>query len=157
MRYRGVVNDMLPIMRAASDTALSTVLDLARARTLILREVDASIGMHHGIGLSDLGLLLELQAAPGQRMRRVDLAHRLGVTTSGVARQLAPLERIGLVGREPSPGDARLALVVLSEAGARVASEALPTAEHGAERALGQLWQQDEQRALGFLLRSARA
>lgn len=148
---------MLSIMPTTTDTALSTVLDLARARTLILRDVDASIGMHHGIGLSDLGLLLELQAAPEQRMRRVDLAHRLGVTTSGVARQLAPLERIGLVGREPSPGDARLVLVVLTAAGARVASEALPTAEHGAERALGKLWQQDEQGALGFLLRSARA
>jgi DNA-binding MarR family transcriptional regulator len=149
---------MLMSMTATStDTALSAVLDLARARTLILRDVDAAIGMHHGIGLSDLGLLLELQAAPDQRMRRVDLAHRLGVTTSGVARQLAPLERIGLVGREPSPGDARLALVVLTEAGARVTSEALPTAERGAETALGKLWSSDEQGALGFLLRSARA
>jgi DNA-binding MarR family transcriptional regulator len=140
-----------------TDSALSTVLDLARARTLILRDVDAAIGMHHGVGLSDLGLLLELQAAPEHRMRRVDLAHRLGVTTSGVARQLAPLERIGLVGREPSPGDARLALVVLTEAGARVASEARPTAERGAETALARLWKPDEQGALGFLLRSARA
>lgn len=148
---------MLPSMPTSTDSALSTVLDLARARTLILRDVDAAIGMHHGIGLSDLGLLLELQAAPEQRMRRVDLAHRLGVTTSGVARQLAPLERIGLVGREPSPGDARLALVVLTEAGARVTGEALPTAERGAERALARLWQQDEQGALGFLLHSARA
>jgi DNA-binding MarR family transcriptional regulator len=149
---------MLMSMTATSnDTALSTVLDLARARTLILRDVDAAIGMHHGIGLSDLGLLLELQRAPDQRMRRVDLAHRLGVTTSGVARQLAPLERIGLVGREPSPGDARLALVVLTEAGARVASEAQPTAERGAETALAKLWGSDEQSALGFLLRAARA
>jgi DNA-binding MarR family transcriptional regulator len=144
-------------MTTSADTALSTVLDLARARTLILRDVDAAIGMHHGIGLSDLGLLLELRAAPDQRMRRVDLAHRLGVTTSGVARQLAPLERIGLVGREPSPGDARLALVVLTEAGDRVAGEASPTAERGASTALGKLWESDEQSALGFLLRSARA
>ena len=137
--------------------ALSTVLDLARARTVILRDVDAAIGMHHGIGLSDLGLLLELRAAPEGRMRRVDLAHRLGVTTSGVARQLAPLERIGLVAREPSPGDARLALVVLTEAGSRVAGEAEPTAERGAATALGKLWEVDEQGALGFLLRAARA
>ena len=86
------------------------------------------------------GCCSSCSAAPEQRMRRVDLAHRLGVTTSGVARQLAPLERIGLVGREPSPGDARLALVVLTEAGARVAGEAQPTAERGAETALGKLW-----------------
>jgi DNA-binding MarR family transcriptional regulator len=148
---------MLSVMTSTTDTALSTVLDLARARTLILHDVDAAIGMHHGIGLSDLGLLLELQAAPDHRMRRVDLAHRLGITTSGVARQLAPLERIGLVGREPSPGDARLALVVLSEAGLRVAGEARPTAEHAAAVALGKLWKDDELGALGFLLRAARA
>jgi DNA-binding MarR family transcriptional regulator len=148
---------MLTTMNITTDSALSTVLDLSRARTLILRDVDAAIGMHHGIGLSDLGLLLELRAAPDHRMRRVDLAHRLGVTTSGVARQLAPLERIGLVGREPSPGDARLALVVLTEAGDRVAGEAAPTAEHGAATALGRLWESDEQSALAFLLRSARA
>jgi DNA-binding MarR family transcriptional regulator len=144
-------------MTTTTDSALSTVLDLARARTLVLRDVDAAIGMHHGIGLSDLGLLLELRAAPDRRMRRVDLAHRLGVTTSGVARQLAPLERIGLVGREPSPGDARMALVVLTDAGDRVAGEASPTAERGAATALARLWDSDEQGALGFLLRSARA
>ena len=43
-------------MSTQTDTALSTVLDLARARTLVLRDVDAAIGMHHGVGLSDLGL-----------------------------------------------------------------------------------------------------
>ena len=128
-------------MTTSTEAALSTVLDLARARTLILRDVDAAIGMHHGIGLSDLGLLLELRAAPDHRLRRVDLAQRLGVTTSGVARQLAPPQRIGLVDREPSPGDARLALVVLTEAGDRVAGEAAPTAEQGAATALGKLWE----------------
>ena len=78
-------------MAASAGPALATVLDLARARTVILRDVDAEIAMHHGIGLSDLGLLLELLNAPEHRMRRVDLANRLGVTTSGVARQLTPL------------------------------------------------------------------
>jgi L-alanine-DL-glutamate epimerase-like enolase superfamily enzyme len=79
--------------------------------------------------------LLELRQARQQRLRRVELANRLGVTTSGIARQLGPLERIGLVGRESSPGDARLALVVLTEAGDRVAGEALPSAD-GTNRAL---------------------
>ena len=58
-------------MNPAIHTPLSTVLDLARARTVVLRDVDAAIGVHHGIGLSDLALLLELKAAPQHRMRRV--------------------------------------------------------------------------------------
>jgi DNA-binding MarR family transcriptional regulator len=144
-------------MTSSIDTSLSTVLDLARARTVVLRDVDAAIGVHHGIGLSDLALLLELEQAPQHRMRRVDLAGRLGVTTSGVARQLAPLERIGVVGRETSPGDARLTLVVLTEAGLRVAGEARPTAEEAASSALAKLWSSEQGDQLGALLSAARA
>jgi DNA-binding MarR family transcriptional regulator len=147
----------MTVMTSTTDTSLSTILDLARARTVILREVDAVLGGFHGIGLSDLALLLELRQAPRQRLRRVELANRLGVTTSGVARQLGPLERIGLVGRESSPGDARLALVVLTEAGDRVAGEALPSAEDGANRALGKLWTAEQREQLGSLLGAARA
>src|SRR4051794_20672559 len=103
-----------------TSNALSTVLSLLYARTVLVRDVDAPLGSFHGLGLNDLALLLELNEAPNGTMRRVDLAGRLGITTSGVARQLGPLERIGLVDRESSPGDARLALVVLTEAGRRV-------------------------------------
>src|ERR671911_240195 len=110
------------------NAALATVLDLALARSIVVREVDADLRTFHGVSLADLALLLELREAPDGRMRRVDLANRLGVTTSGVARQLAPLERIGLVDREPHARDARLALVVLTDAGERIAGEAERTA-----------------------------
>src|SRR5215210_2717237 len=121
-------------------THLHTVSALSLARTLVVREVDAPLGHHHGVSLSDLLLLRELADAPERRLRRIELANRLGVTPSGVARQLAPLERIGLVDRESHPRDARLALVVLTDAGARVAEEASETAEQAAEDALGAIW-----------------
>jgi DNA-binding MarR family transcriptional regulator len=135
--------------------ALDTVFDLALARSLVLRDVDVALG-GHGLSLGDLALLRELAHAPDQRLRRIDLASRLGVTPSGVARQLAPLERIGLVGRESHPRDARLAIVVLTDSGARVVKEALPTAKYAAERALGELWSDVEQRRLGALLERVR-
>ena len=100
-------------------TNLRTALGLSRARALVVRDVDESLGSHHGLGLNDLAVLLELQAAPGGRMRRAELARRLAVTTSGVARQLQPLERIGVVDRESNPTDARLAIVVLTPTGER--------------------------------------
>jgi len=109
---------------ATNSSRLATVLDLARARTLVLRDIDVPLGGHHGLGLNDLAVLLELKAAPLWTLRRVELARRLAVTTSGIARQLAPLERIGLVTREPDLMDARLALVVLTPRGAEVAEEA---------------------------------
>lgn len=144
---------------APSDTApaLATVLQLAYARTVVVRDVDASLEGHHGLGLNDLALLLELSSNPNGRLRRLDLAERLGITPSGVARQLAPLERRGLVGRESHPDDARLAIVVLTEAGTRIVGDVLPTAEEAATRVLGRLWSEDEQQRASKLLQRARA
>jgi DNA-binding MarR family transcriptional regulator len=133
-------------------SALDTVLDLALARSFVVRDVDAALGTYHGLSLSDFALLLELRAAPSQKVRRADLASRLGVTPSGVARQLAPLERIGLVGRESHERDARLALVVLTPTGDRIAGEALATAQRAAAQALDTRWSADEQASLGTLL-----
>ena len=95
-------------------------------------------------------------SAPNGRLRRLDLAERLGITPSGVARQLAPLERRGLVGRESHPDDARLAIVVLTDAGARIVGEVLPTAVEAATRVIGRLWNGDEQERAAALLQRAR-
>jgi DNA-binding MarR family transcriptional regulator len=138
-------------------TNLKLVLDLARARTIVLRDVDQPLGGHHGLGLNDLAVLLELKSAPSQTLRRVELARRLAVTTSGIARQLAPLERIGLVTRESNPSDARLALVVLTPRGAEVADEASATAEEAAALALSRLWSPEERQALAPILKRAAA
>src|SRR5687767_13354724 len=97
---------------------LNTVLDLALARTLVVRDLERRIS-NHGINLSDLALLIELYESPGRQNQRLELADRLGVTASGIARQLAPLERIGLVDRVSDANDARRAHVVLTESGVR--------------------------------------
>ena len=135
---------------------LETVLDLALTRTIVTREVDAALGAH-GLALSDLALLIELRDARDGKLRRVDLANSLGVTPSGVARQLQPLERIGLVGREPHARDARLALVTLTDTGRRVVDEAVPTAEAAAERALARNWSDAERERLAKLMAAVRS
>jgi DNA-binding MarR family transcriptional regulator len=136
-------------------TSLDTLFDLALARTLIARDVDHPLSQH-GISLSDLAILRELRAAPDGKLRRSELAQRLGVTPSGVARQLGPLERIGLVDRESHDRDARLALVVLTAAGTRVVDEALQTAEDAAERAFAARWSEPERERLAKLLAAVR-
>ena len=140
----------------AERTALDTVLDLALARTILVRDVDASVAAHHGLGIGDLALLLELASARDGRMRRVELAKRLGITTSGVARQLGPLERIGVVAREASPGDARLANVVLTPAGAELAENAQRTANEAANRVVARIWSERERVQLAKLVAQAR-
>jgi DNA-binding MarR family transcriptional regulator len=137
-------------------SSLATALDLSLARTLVLRHIDTPLG-HHGVSLSDLALLLELRNAPGERLRRVELASRIGITPSGIARQLGPLERIGLVGRESNPRDARLALVTLTDSGRRVADEAAETAEEAADEALRAIWNDADRERLAKLLAAVRA
>ena len=136
--------------------ALQTVLDLSLARTAVTRHVDVPLGHHHGVSLSDLALLLELRDAPDQTLRRAELAQRLGITPSGVARQLQPLERIGLVGRESNPRDARLALVTLTESGRRISDEAAATAEEAATSALRAIWNDTDRDRLAKLVAAAR-
>ena len=135
---------------------LTLLLDLALARTVVVRDVDNTLGAHHGLGLSDLALLIELEAAPQGRMRRVELANRLAVTTSGVARQLGQLERRKIVTRESNPADARLALAVLTEAGEKLLTQALATAEEEAEQVLAKHWSPAERQRLGKLLSAVR-
>src|SRR3954453_18491082 len=124
-------------------SSLTTIFDLSVLRSVLARELDHPLSLH-GISLSDLALLRELRGADGGRLRRSELASRLGITPSGVARQVAPLERMGLVDRESHERDARLALVVLTETGKQLVDEALPTAEAAAARALASRWNEAE-------------
>jgi DNA-binding MarR family transcriptional regulator len=98
-------------------TATDFCLRLARAHAVLIRRFDNALGNHHGISFSDFQLLNHLTRAPGGRLRRVDLAERLGLTASGVTRTLLPLEKIGLVTRQPDPRDARVGYAVVTPAG----------------------------------------
>jgi DNA-binding MarR family transcriptional regulator len=136
-------------------TSLDTLFDLALARTQLARDVDHPLSAH-GISLADLAILRELRREPAQKLRRSELAQRLGVTPSGIARQVAPLEKMGLVARESHDRDARLALVVLTDTGTRIVDDALQTAEAAADRALAARWSETERERLSKLLSQAR-
>jgi DNA-binding MarR family transcriptional regulator len=132
-------------------TVLDTLFDLSLARTQLARDVDHPLSAH-GISLADLAILRELRREPAQKLRRSELAQRLGVTPSGIARQVAPLERIGLVARESHDRDARLALVVLTDTGRAIVDDALKTAEQAAEQAFAARWSEPERERLAKLL-----
>jgi DNA-binding MarR family transcriptional regulator len=103
------------------DSMLTTGTDfclrLARANAVLIRRFDNALGSHHGISFSDFQLLNHLARAPGGKLRRVDLAERVGLTASGVTRTLLPLEKIGLVTREADPRDARVGFAVITATG----------------------------------------
>lgn len=109
-------------------TALDLCLHLSRAHALLNRRLDNALGSVHGISFSDFQLLHYLDHAPGGRLRRIDLAERMGLTASGVTRSLQPLEKIGLVTRQSDPRDARIGYAVLSDAGRERLRDARVTA-----------------------------
>ena len=115
---------------------LNLFLGLNRAHAVVSRRFDAHVGGLHGIGLNDLHLLHALDQAPGRRLRRVDLAEKLGVTPSGVTWMLRPLTKRRLVASESSEADARVAFAVLTEGGRRLLADALASAQRLAKETL---------------------
>lgn len=110
-------------------SSLDFCLDLARAYGALVRRFDGRLGTLHGLSFGDFAILLELNRSPGAKLRRVDLAGRLGLTPSAVTRALIPLERIGLVKRERDVRDARVGYAVLTRTGERVVKESDRSAE----------------------------
>ena len=104
--------------------ATDLCLRIARANAVLIRRFDSGLGSHHGISYGDFQLLKHLAGAPGGRLRRVDLAERLGLSASGVTRSLLPLEKIGLVTRESDPRDARVGFAVLTPTGLELVTNA---------------------------------
>lgn len=93
----------------------------------------------HGIGFCEYQVLRHLYKPSGQKLRRIDLADKVGLSASGVARLLNPMEKIGLVAKEHAPRDARVSLVALTEAGEQVFKESdasVATAAEGVFSAL---------------------
>tara|TARA_R110000787_G_scaffold52283_9_gene123194 strand:- start:496 stop:942 length:447 start_codon:yes stop_codon:yes gene_type:complete len=81
----------------------------------------------HGISVNEFFLLLHLERAPANRLSRVEMAKRMHVSASTITRMAAPMEKIGLVGREVDERDARLVFVVATDAGREKLSDALAT------------------------------
>jgi DNA-binding MarR family transcriptional regulator len=111
----------------SSSTTTDFCLRMARAHAAMIRRFDSSLGSVHGISFGDFQLLDHLSRAAGGRLRRVDLAERLGLTASGVTRALLPLEKIGLVARETDPRDARVGYAAITPVGKELVVNATAT------------------------------
>lgn len=132
-------------------SSLSFFLALAKAKTVLARRFDQRLSFH-GLGFSDFMILYYLTEAPDARLRRIDLAEKLGLTASGVTRLLVPMEKIGLIKRESSDHDARVSYVALAPGGKRLLQESLETAELLAEDLLPATTMKKRDEALKLLL-----
>ena len=106
----------------------------------------------HGISVNEFLLLLHLERATASRLSRVDLAKRMHVSPSTITRMVAPMEKIGLVGRDVDQRDARLVYVVATSAGREKLSQTLATFSKRAEYLFSDRWEDDELNGLSGML-----
>jgi DNA-binding MarR family transcriptional regulator len=134
-----------------SSESLEFCLRLTRAYAMLTRRLDNALSNLHGLSFSDFMILYYLDHAPESRLRRIDLAERLGVTASGVTRSLLPMEKLGLVARQPDPRDARVGYASLTKSGQQLLKYALASVEPIAKEAI-QIMPVDKIKVLSSLL-----
>jgi DNA-binding MarR family transcriptional regulator len=135
-----------------SDPSLPAILRLMRAQSFVEARVDPGLGAVHGLALREFMFLTQLDQAPLNRLRRVDLANRLNVSQSTVTRMALPLEKLGFVKREADPRDARVGYVVLTKAGRQRVADARATLERSAAALFRDRWSDKEIETLSSLL-----
>ena len=102
----------------------SLSLSFAAAWHRLEKRLDSNLGSIRGISLAEYRLLRALSDAPNSWASRVDLAHSVGLTPSGVTRALRPMEKLGMVSTAKSKRDARLALASLTPSGQELVEDA---------------------------------
>ncbi|MDQ1858245.1 MULTISPECIES: MarR family winged helix-turn-helix transcriptional regulator [unclassified Chryseobacterium] len=115
-------------------TELLFLININKLQSVITRKFD-SLSVH-GLGFNDFVILYVLYSSSESRMRRIDLAEKIGLTASGVTRLLNPLEKIGLVARETNERDARVSYVVITPNGKKIFEEARLSAENSTKEIL---------------------
>lgn len=119
-------------MPVSDSQALELIVELTALQNKIQKQLDGVL-FAHGISFTEFIVLLQLIEAPGNKMRRIDLAQKVGLSASGVTRLLNPMQKIGLVQKEATARDARVSLVALSAAGKRTFDEAGTSFDQAAE------------------------
>jgi DNA-binding MarR family transcriptional regulator len=125
---------------------------LLRSHASMTRAMNAQLVSEHGITLSDYDVMVQLENAPGCRMRRVDLANSVLLTASGITRLLDRLEAEGWVCKEHCKSDARVTWAVLTDAGHQKLAEAAQTHHADIARLFTDRLSVEELDALGCLL-----
>lgn len=123
-------------MNTIEDDALLILLTSVVGK--MQRQLSGALSMH-GIGFTEYLVLRHLHESPEGKLRRIDLAEKVGLSASGVTRLLNPMHKIGLVAKESAPRDARVSLVALTDSGKRIFEESSTTFRAMAERILSKI------------------
>lgn len=99
---------------------------LLRLHAALVPVIDADLTAASGIPLGWYDVMLELNEAPGRRMRMTELGQAAVLSRSRVSRVVDELERQGYVVRVPNPDDRRSSYAELTAEGRAVFKKAAP-------------------------------
>ncbi|MEI7620674.1 MAG: MarR family transcriptional regulator [Candidatus Falkowbacteria bacterium] len=105
-------------------TTLPFLFSLIKSNAILSRRLSV-----HGLDFSDFMILSYLNEAPEQKLRRIDLAEKLGLTASGITRMLLPLEKLGIIERNLDDSDARARYATITKAGKNLLQDASASIE----------------------------
>lgn len=94
---------------------LSFVVNLAKTHSVLVKRFESGLG--NGLTLNEFLILFYLDQVEDKKLRRIDLAEKVGVTASGITRMLLPMEKIGLIKSDVQAKDARVKSVIISKSG----------------------------------------
>ncbi len=103
---------------------LPFLFSLVKSNAILSRRLSV-----HGLDFSDFMILSYLSEAPEQKLRRIDLAEKLGLTASGITRMLLPLEKLGIIERNLDDTDARARYASITSAGKNLLQDATASIE----------------------------
>ncbi len=109
-----------------SENMIKFFITMARAQSVLNNRFDRGL---NGLSFTEFIILYHLSQAKDRKMRRIDIADKIGFTASGVTRLLLPMEKIGLIKSGPTEDDARVRTVVLASGGKKKLEEALERLE----------------------------
>jgi DNA-binding MarR family transcriptional regulator len=103
-------------------SSLKLIMNQSMVQSVISKVLDAQLSIH-GISFSEFMILYHLSYSTENKMRRIDLANKTGLTASGITRLIAPMVKIGLVTKEANERDARVSFVKIAPTGERILKE----------------------------------
>src|SRR6188474_1450205 len=119
-------------MNATTDIGAWRAVLLAQSRTL--RAIERDLEAAGAMSLSWYDVLLELNGAPGRKLRMQDLAARAVVSRPRVSRIVGELETAGFLERRTDPADGRASLVTITPDGRDMLRRTAPLYLAGIER-----------------------
>jgi len=139
------------------DPEVAAWRELLVAHSRLVPAMEAGLRAAGQVSLSWYDVLLELNAAPGRRLRMSELSQRAVLSRSRVSRIVDELAAAGLAERQPDLADGRSSFAVLTPAGRTALRRAWPVYRQAIRRHLGAHLTAQQCRQLAALLQQAAA